>query len=97
MGAEFDGDADADDEVDEGDGVEADGGEGHDAEDVGDDHGDCEGYDQPCSEGAEKEGGQEEDDCDGGAEERACEGDYRGVLVEEDVEFAVGENGDGLR
>ena len=45
MGAELDADADTDDEIDEGDGVEGDGEQGHAADHVDDNHGYCNGYD----------------------------------------------------
>ena len=68
MSAEFNGYADADYEIDEGDCVKGDGEEGHGADDVGYDHGDCEGYDEGCGDGTEKEGGEEEYDSEGGAD-----------------------------
>lgn len=96
MRAELNADANADDEIDERDGVQADFREGHGADDVDYDHGDCEGDDQACGDGAEQDGGEDEDDGEGGAEEGAGEADDGGVLIEEDVEFGVGEYFDGL-
>lgn len=60
--AEFNTDADADDDVNEGDGVEGDVGQGHGASDVNDDHADGHGDDEACCDGAEEEAGDEENE-----------------------------------
>jgi hypothetical protein len=60
--AEFDGDADADYDVYEGDGVEGDADEAHCADYVDDGHEDGEGDGEACGEGAEEDGGEEEDE-----------------------------------
>lgn len=70
--------------------------ESHGAEDIDDDHDDREGDNGGGGEGAEEDGGEEEDDSEGGAEESAGERFNGSVLVEEDVEFGVGEDGDVL-
>lgn len=59
MCAEFDTDADADDEVDETDGIEGDVEEGHCTDDVGDDHDYCNCDDRAGLEGSEEYGGNE--------------------------------------
>lgn len=92
VGAEFDADTDTDDEVNEGDGIKGYTPEGHDAEDVGDDHGDCEGNDEASFEGSEEEGRNNEGGKEGGRKESRGKTDDGGVLVEKDVEFGVGED-----
>ena len=96
MRAELDGYADADDEVDEGDGVEGDVGQSHDADDVGHYHGYCDCEDEGCGDAAEEDRREEEDYGEGGADEGSREAYYTRVLVEEDVEFGVGEYFDVL-
>lgn len=96
MGAEFDAYANADHEIDEGDGVQGDAGQSHSANDVGDDHSDGEGDEEARGYGAEEEGREEEDDSEGGADEGAREADDGGVLVKEDVEFGIREDLDTL-
>lgn len=96
VGAEFHGDADADDEVDERDGVEGDVCEGHGAADVDERHDYSYGNDEGGADAAEEDGADEEADGDGGADEGHRQLDDRGVLVEEDVEFGVGEDGEAI-
>jgi hypothetical protein len=68
VGAEFDGDADADDDVYKGDCVEGDADEAHCADDVDDGHQDGERDGESGGEGAKEDGGEEEDESQRGAD-----------------------------
>jgi hypothetical protein len=78
--AELDGDAEGDDEVDEGDCVEGDVPDAHDAHDVEDGEGADEGDDGARSPGAEEEGGHKEDGDEGEGENLEGDWDDVGVL-----------------
>ena len=75
VGAEFDGDTQADDEVDEGDSVERDICEGHDTDDVDDSHAYCESDDDSGWERAKKDGREDKDYGESGAEKGTCKAD----------------------
>lgn len=94
MSTELDSDANADDKVDEGDGVERDIEHGHHADDVDDYHDDRQADYETSKERAKKERGEEENDDDSASEEGGCQTHNAGILVEENIELAIGKNVD---